>query len=223
MSRKPKNIHYIYKTTCLVTNRYYIGAHSTANLEDGYLGSGKRLRRSIRKYGEENHNKEILEFLPDRESLMKREKEIVTFELIKEDLCMNLMPGGQGGFVSGDAVKMGRKKTDEILFKKYGPKFNQIISKQFHESLTPDEKKELINKIKDGLKRVKFNHATFSNKQHSEKTKQLISQSHKGCGIGENNSQYGTCWITKDGINKKIKKNEINKWAVDGWCKGRII
>ena len=52
--RKVKNIHYIYKTTCNITGRWYVGMHSTSNENDGYMGSGKRLRYSIRKYGKEN-------------------------------------------------------------------------------------------------------------------------------------------------------------------------
>ena len=62
MARKKKNIHYMYKTTCVITKRYYIGIHSTSNINDDYLGSGKRLRYSVRKYGIENHVKEILNF-----------------------------------------------------------------------------------------------------------------------------------------------------------------
>lgn len=42
-----------------------------------------------------------------------------------------------------------------------------------------------------------------------------------GTGTGENNSQFGTCWITKDEINKKIKKEDLETYLLDGWLKGR--
>ena len=54
MSRKEKEYHFIYKTMNLINEKYYIGMHSTDNLNDGYIGSGKRLWHSIRKYGKEN-------------------------------------------------------------------------------------------------------------------------------------------------------------------------
>ena len=57
-----RKYHYIYKTTCKLTNRYYYGMHSTDNLEDGYKGSGTRLKYSINKHGLENHCCEKLEF-----------------------------------------------------------------------------------------------------------------------------------------------------------------
>jgi hypothetical protein len=47
--------HYIYKTTNLITKEYYIGKHSSQNIEnDNYLGSGLLLTRSIKKHGREN-------------------------------------------------------------------------------------------------------------------------------------------------------------------------
>lgn len=100
MSRQHK-YHYIYKTTCNVTKRYYIGMHSTSNLNDCYIGSGRRLWLSINKHGKENHSTEILEWLPNRSSLKLREKELVNESLLSDPMCMNLQLGGGGG-LSGE-------------------------------------------------------------------------------------------------------------------------
>ena len=84
MARRQKKYHYIYKTTCLLNNKFYFGMHSTDNLNDGYLGSGKRLWYSLNYHGKENHIKEIIEFCENREILKKREKEIVNEQLLSE-------------------------------------------------------------------------------------------------------------------------------------------
>ena len=219
MSRKKANIHYIYKTTCNVTGRWYVGMHSTSNENDGYLGSGKILRHSIRKYGVENHTKEILEFLPTREELVLRETEIVNKELISDGKCMNLKEGGTGGFNS-ETAKKGRLAVDKILFEKYGTDFKRIIGLSYY-NLNEKEKEIFKNKIKDGQKKIKYDNNTFGGKSHSEETKQLMSEIRKGTGTGETNSQYGTCWVTKDGSNKKIKKEDLETYLNEGWCKGR--
>lgn len=59
--------HIIYKTTNLLDGKFYIGAHSTEILEDGYLGSGKYLKRAVLKYGRENFAREILFVYSDKE------------------------------------------------------------------------------------------------------------------------------------------------------------
>lgn len=215
MARKEKNIHYLYKTTCNVTGRWYIGMHSTHNLDDGYMGSGKRLRRSIRKYGVENHTKEILEFFETRELLIEAEKKAITPEMIDDKNCMNLKSGGEGGFSSEEhrlkfieaAKKVGMDSAREKL------KILLSTNKDFNKSFR--------KKIIDGQKIKNFNHNTMGNKRHSEETKLKMSESSKGMGVGETNSQYGTCWITKDGTNKKIKKEDLDTYLNEGWVKGR--
>jgi hypothetical protein len=67
----------------------------------------------------------------------------------------------------------------------------------------------------------KTNEGNFKNKTHSDETKKLISEKRKGTGLGETNSQYGTCWITKDGTNKKIKQEELETYLNEDWLKGR--
>lgn len=91
-----RKYHIIYKTTCIVTGKWYIGMHSTDDLEDGYLGSGKQLKYSVNKYGAEQHVRLIMEFLPTRKTLSLREAEIVNANLLKDPLCMNRMLGGSG-------------------------------------------------------------------------------------------------------------------------------
>ena len=93
MPRKEKQFHYIYKTTCNVTKKYYIGLHSAIKLNDGYLGSGKILRRSVRKYGKDQHILEILCFCQTKNELPNKEAEIVNEILITDPLCMNLRVG----------------------------------------------------------------------------------------------------------------------------------
>ncbi|CAG7580381.1 MAG: homing endonuclease [uncultured marine phage] len=61
----------------------------------------------------------------------------------------------------------------------------------------------------------------WTGKSHTEKSKKKMSESKKGHGKGKSNSQYGTCWITKNGENKKIKKELIDDYITDGWTKGR--
>ena len=210
MARKQKTIHYLYKTTCLITGRFYIGMHSTNNLDDGYMGSGRRLRASIRKHGVVNHKKEILEFFDTRELLVEAEKKAITPEMITDKNCMNLMGGGEGGYVSEEhyqkTSRIGAQKTNEFMWS--------------------EENKEKYSKIwSDNMKKKheegKITIPDWTNRKHSVESKIKMSDKAKE-RVGEKNSQFGTCWVTKNGINKKIKKEELNKYQLEGWVKGRV-
>lgn len=209
MARKQKTIHYLYKTTCLITGRYYIGMHSTSDLNDGYMGSGKRLRYSIRKYGVDNHNKEILEFFGTRELLIEAEIKAITEDMVKDNNCMNLKLGGNGGFVN--------EEHKQKFINSDGPK-------NFAKRLIEDEEFRLkhCNLVSDRMKKThisgKIKYNTFTGKKHSEETKHKMR---KPKNVGETNSQYGTCWITKESVNKKIKKEELDSYLNEGWVKGR--
>jgi len=213
MARKEKRYHFIYKTTNVLTNRYYIGMHSTDNLDDGYLGSGKRLRYSINKYGEENHIREIIEFLPNRKSLINKEKEIVNLNEIAKTDCMNLMVGGEGG--RGFTVEQQKKNAVKSNKKQ----------KQLKEDNPEWYRKKCENislgnkKIYDEGKRKRKYFYDWNGKKHSDETKNKMSNKAK-LRIGNKNSQFGTCWITNGNENLKIKK--VDK-IPDGWKLGRVM
>jgi len=91
--------------------------HSTDDLSDGYMGSGKALKFSIKRYGKENHKVEILEMVESRELLAERERQIVTINKVRNGNCMNLKIGGIGGFMKKaknkkkSSVKKNKQKT----------------------------------------------------------------------------------------------------------------
>jgi hypothetical protein len=200
-----KKHHFLYKTTNLTNNQYYIGVHSTSNLKDGYLGSGKRLRYSVRKYGKDNFKMEILESFNDREDLIIREIEIVNKELINDPMCINLKPGGSGGFCN---------KEHGYNFHAAGGRAVRAMFRKIHfEKLKND--KEYREKISQKLKGLK----PWLGKKHKESSKQIIGEKNSVHQKGEGNSQYGTCWITNGKENKKI--NKINP-IPDEWKLGRI-
>lgn len=210
-----KIYHFLYKTTNLINGKYYYGMHSTKKLNDGYLGSGKYLKRSIIKYGIENFKIEIIEFFDNREDLSIAEKKLITETILVDENCMNLKPGGFGGFSKEmqkeNANRSNQKQkilreTDKEWVLKYS--INQSIGQK---------------KVYDEGRRNKFYFFDWTGKKLSEETKRKIGEKNSIKQKGENNSQFGTCWITKDGENKKIKKEILENYINDGWIRGRKL
>lgn len=82
--------HYFYKITNTVNGNYYYGIHSTDNLDDGYLGSGTRLKSAMKLYGKDAFEKEILMFFESREKASEYEATVVTEELVHDTKCYNM-------------------------------------------------------------------------------------------------------------------------------------
>lgn len=59
-------------------------------------------------------------------------------------------------------------------------------------------------------------------KHHSAEAKTKIGKANAIHQQGSKNSQFGTCWITNGQENKKIKKEELDKWLELGYNKGRV-
>jgi len=180
--------------------------HSTNNLDDGYMGSGRRLRASIRKYGKRYHMIVVLEYCDSRELLIEAEKKAITEDMIGDKDCMNLMGGGDGGFVSKEACTKG----GTTYMEKYGGTDTFFDCRSKGGKATFEK-----HGVHEGFK------CDWNGRKHSEETKEKMRDSKKGQGVGKTNSQYGTCWITKDGSNKKVNKDDLDQYVLDGWVKGR--
>lgn len=215
MARTQKKHHYIYKTTCNVNGKFYIGMHSTENLDDGYLGSGRRLWNSINYHGKGNHKKEIIEFCLNREELKQREREIVNVELINDNFCMNIQLGGGGGFINEEHMMKVSKAGNKGFLEKMQ---DEDYRKEFSKKLSVANKKQYL----DG-KREKKRFYDWNGKNHTDESKQKMSDMKKGTGVGEKNSVYGRKWMNKNLESKMVIPEEINLYLENGWVFGHKI
>lgn len=83
--------HFIYKTTHS-NGRYYIGRHSTNNLNDGYLGSGKWVK-SIKD--KSTLSRDIISYANDIEELKLLEEQYINTHF-DNPLCMNHSKSSHG-------------------------------------------------------------------------------------------------------------------------------
>jgi hypothetical protein len=105
----------VYKITNLINGKIYIGCHKTNDLNDGYMGSGKNIKRAISEYGIEKFNKEYLAIFNNSEEMFEMESELVNEEFISSATTYNIVKGGNGSF---DHINNNLMTSE--LRKKYG-------------------------------------------------------------------------------------------------------
>lgn len=87
---------YIYKITLTagsLKDHYYIGQHTTNDLDDNYKGSGKIIKIYYKKHPDD-YIKEILCFCNGNEELNQKEFEYIGDRYKTDHMCLNLMMGG---------------------------------------------------------------------------------------------------------------------------------
>lgn len=198
-------VGYIYKTTNLINNKFYIGMHRTKEnkVDKKYYGSGKALKRALEKYGKENFIVEILDWCKTEEDLCNKEIEyIIKFNAVENDLSYNMKDGGIGGWnidVSGENNPMyGTHRSG-----KDNPAFGIKHSKE-------SRQKQSESIAKNGGHHGKKN--PMYGKRHSEESKEKMRKASKHLKpmLGrtkENHPCYGLYWWC-DGINPPIKSKD---------------
>lgn len=107
----------VYKTTCLVNNKIYIGVHKTLKENDSYLGSGTAFKNAESKYGKDSFNKEIIKIFETKQEAYDLEAKLVTKEFIKLDTNYNLKPGGEGGWDYINETRINVNSSPETSLK----------------------------------------------------------------------------------------------------------
>ena len=215
--------HYFYKITNKLNGHYYYGIHSTNNLDDGYMGSGRKLRRAINKYGIENFEKEILKFFETREDCAKYEHEIVTEELVLAKDCYNISLGGEQtcckGTVpvidkeTGECVRVPIEEQFDDKYKSLNKGFITMIDNESEKfiRISIDEYNDNPNKYSN-LCPFEKNHIFVYKNDDSNKRIFMIDKSNFDKSIytiAENHFQKGTIFVRdKDGNILRVSNND---------------
>ena len=168
--------YYVYMIINLQNNKIYVGCHRTDDLNDGYMGSGRRLWNSIRKYLNESafnklsdkYKKIILHEADNLKDMMDIEAAIVDKDFVLREDTYNMSLGGSGGNCHAQTTWKEPKK-----------------------GWTRSEASKLRNKIastgrkhphcEEAKRKISENNAkNMLGKNHSEEVKKKISEKNKG-------------------------------------------
>lgn len=129
-----------------------------------YLGSGKLLKRAVKKYGKENFKCDIIKWCETEEELNKAEKYYIKqYNAQKDDMFYNISEGGDWGNV-----------TNGMTQEEYEEWKKKISPLGRHHS---EETKKKMSEARIGIK-------------FSEETLQKMKENN----TGKNNPMYGTKW-----------------------------
>lgn len=170
----------VYRTKNLLTDEYYIGAHKTTTLEDGYFGSGLLVKRAINKHGMENFEREILHFADSIDEMYNIERNLV---VTRDRDCMsyNLVPGGNKPPVAKKGRKCRRPKFENGYDYKHTEETKDRIRRWTVEN-QPMNNPESRKKLSDSRMGIIFSE---DHKQNLSLAKQGKPSNRKGKTMGE--------------------------------------
>ena len=219
----------IYKTTCLVNGKIYIG--QTIHWQDkSYLGSGDALCEAVKKYGRKKFKRKILKVCYSQKQLDVWEMIMIRkYNSTDKSIGYNILSGTANEFGSINPAHI--PEVVEKIRRKKKAKWRGEKCYWFGRKLSEETKKKLSNKAKKRLSDP--TKAPMYGKHLSDEAKLKISKSRigkqsprKGVKLSEetkrklSKANTGKRVINNGVINKVINENEtLPKDWVYGRCK----
>lgn len=119
----------VYKITNTTSDKIYIGFHTVKdNLDDGYMGSGKLIKRAVKFHGSDIFEKEILKVFHSKEEAEAYEAEIVDIDFVMRPDTYNVSLGGNVTILYGENNGFFGKKHTKETIQRIQKKRNKTIS-----------------------------------------------------------------------------------------------
>lgn len=208
---------YIYKTTCLINGKIYIGqCQRSPERSKGYFGSGSIFTLSKNKYGKHNFVKEILKRDIENQKQLDIWEQIYIkkFNACDPNIGYNLLPGTANKFGCGAPIQQPcmreeiiRKSREACAKPESKKKLSDALKKHWNGNI---EQRNLFSQIAKQNKGSK--NPNFGNKWTEEQKQNQRDKSKEWLGFGEQNPNFGNKWSEKQrsSLSRKTKERFKN-------------
>lgn len=241
---KTYKYHFIYHIRILIgskKNYFYVGLHSTNNIDDGYCGSGTVVKDIIKSYRErgykdnEIYKRTIITFATSRKEVVELEAMYVDKNILLNEYSLNEKTGGDANVEYSDELC---KKISDANKGKFTGENNPMFGTRHS-----DETRAKMSKAAQGRKHSDETCAKIAKsntgRKHSDET---IAKMSKNNGMkGKKNQDFMTeseikkwckniskgvsslTWVHNDELKKDARKKgeELIEYLNNGWVEGR--
>lgn len=215
----------IYLITNLINSKQYVGI-TKFNIEKRFTQHSRKgflLTQSIKKYGKENFNVELIEEVDGSEKAYELEQYYIKHYGTKSPNGYNLTDGGNGlyGVIISDEDRKRRSESSKRLHREkrtemHGKKHTEETKQKMSASSKGKPKPWLIGRKRSEITREKIRQANMK-RTASEETRKKISENHHDVS-GKNNPMYGKKHSpeTIEKIREKLKASPKKLWVNNG-------
>lgn len=226
MAKRQKTV--LYKTTCNLNGKVYVGVHKTNNIDDGYIGCGiytqayakaynnqglkSHFHSAVLKYGYENFIMEPMVIFNNEKEAYDLERSIVDRKWVNSSWNYNTSLGGIGGCVS----KLTTKEENDIFQDFMSGMYKSEIREKYGISNAVIYR---ITKNRDTSKRKKRSQTRRVREYLLENKEKLIERYKKGDTVDQINEDSPVYIIPHlhifDGIGRDPKYVRLKKEEED--------
>lgn len=159
------NIGYIYKITCLINNKIYVGSKLSKTFVESYWSSSLNndYWNDLKQYGKENFKREILCWCKTKKELREKEKQYIILENALTSKGGYNQALGANTIIFTENIKDKMKMSAKLRWQSLTEKEKQLYS-ELHKKIALDPKGKMQSKeYKEKMSKICTGRRTYNN------------------------------------------------------------